>query len=102
TAPAWTALVEALVKEGRAARSGPWMHLAEHKIALSSGEQVLAQKILPVLEEGGFDPPFVRDLAKQFKVSEPQLRMLLLRLMKQGQLFQVVQDLFYPASTVIR
>jgi selenocysteine-specific elongation factor len=99
---AWDALVDELVKQGRAARNGPWIHLPEHRVSLSSGEEVLAQKIMPVLEEGGFDPLFVRDLAKQFRVGEAQLRSLMLRLMKQGQVFQVVPDLFYPAATVIR
>lgn len=100
--PAWQQLVDELVKEGKAARSGPLVHLPERRIAFSPAEQVLVQKALPILTEGGFDPPFVRELAQTLRAPEPQLRSLLLRLMKQGAVFQVVQDLFYPTPTVQR
>jgi selenocysteine-specific elongation factor len=101
-AAAWAALADELVKEGRAARTGPLLHLPEQKVSLSADEQVLAQKVLPMLEDAGFDPPLVRDIASRLRAPEPQLRTLLLRLMKQGRVFQVVQDLFYPASTVVK
>jgi selenocysteine-specific elongation factor len=99
---AWGALADELVKERKLARSGPLVHLPDHKLLLSGAEQVLAQKALPLLEEGGFDPPFVREAAQTLRAPEPQLRTLLMRLAKQGVVFQVVPDLFYPLATVKR
>ena len=99
---AWGALADEMVKQGRAARTGPLFHLPERKLTFAPAEQVLVQKLLPLLDDGHYDPPLVRDLATQLRAPESALRTLLLRLMKQGTVFQVATDLFYPLATVRR
>ncbi|HBF52154.1 MAG TPA: selenocysteine-specific translation factor, partial [Massilia sp.] len=51
--------------------------------------------LLAALEAGRFDPPWVRDLARDFKLEEDAVRALLRKLARAGQLSQVVPDLFY-------
>ena len=94
------ALADALLAAKRLARSGPWWHLAEHSVELGAREQVLAQRILPLLEANAFDPPWVRDLARSLGTGEQEMRVLMLRLMRRGDVFQVVHDLFYARSSV--
>ncbi|WP_374428519.1 selenocysteine-specific translation elongation factor [Ideonella dechloratans] len=96
----WRALLEALLRDGAIASSGAWLHLPGHEVRLSEGERALAERLLPWVEEGGFDPPWVRDLAGRAGVAEEVVRQLLRTLARQGQLFQVVKDLFYAASQV--
>jgi selenocysteine-specific elongation factor len=99
---AWNAAIEELAARGRIALQGPWLRLPSHRTALSAAERVLAQKIVPMLEAAEFDPPWVRDIARQLHVPEADVRSLMLRLVREGLLFQVVHDLFYPSRTVVR
>ncbi len=98
----WLHAVDSLTSSGAVARSGHWLHLPAHAAVLSATEERLAQKLVPQLVNGGFDPPWVRDLAKNNVVSEPVVRQTLASLARRGQAFQVVKDLYYPVSTVER
>ncbi|HEY7673733.1 MAG TPA: selenocysteine-specific translation elongation factor [Burkholderiales bacterium] len=94
------AVVDALVGEAKVSRSGPWLHLPTHSVSLSNAEQQLAERLLPLVEEGRFDPLWVRDLARKAASTEVQVRQLLLRLTRRGEVYQVVKDLFYSKRSV--
>ena len=94
--------LDALVARGALVRSGTWLHLPAHAARLGEAEQKLAQKLLPRLADGGFDPPWVRDLAKDCAASEAMVRQTLASLARRGETFQVVKDLYYPLATVER
>ncbi len=94
--------MEALLARGELARSGPWLHRPAHAAVLSAAEEVLAQKLLPLLLDGGFDPPWVRDMAQASGASEAVVRQTLASMARRGQTFQVVKDLYYPAATIER
>jgi selenocysteine-specific elongation factor len=94
----WKGLLDALLQDGRLAASGAWLHLPNHSVQLSAAETQLAQRLLPALEAGRYDPPWVRDLARDNATGEDAVRQLLRKLARQGQLFQVVKDLFYTAD----
>jgi selenocysteine-specific elongation factor len=98
----WRHAIEALLARGALVRSGTWLHLPDHAARLNEAEQKLAQKLLPRLADGGFDPPWVRDLAKDCAASEPMVRQTLASLARRGEAFQVVKDLYYPLATVER
>ncbi|RIX76456.1 selenocysteine-specific translation elongation factor [Acidovorax cavernicola] len=98
----WRHAIDALLSRAALARSGTWLHLPDHAARLGEAEQKLAQKLLPKLADGGFDPPWVRDLAKDCAVSEPLVRQTLASLARRGEAFQVVKDLYYPLATVER
>ena len=97
---AFAALTDALLAAGTLQRSGPWLHLPTHAIALTREEDVLYQRILPWLAEAAFDPPWVRDLARMSGKDEASMRRLLQKLACQGKLYQVVRDLFYLPESV--
>ena len=69
---------------------------------LSATEERLAQKLMPRLADGAFDPPWVRDLAKDCGASDAVVRQTLASLARRGLTFQVVKDLYYPAATIER
>ncbi|KVN41665.1 translation elongation factor [Burkholderia pyrrocinia] len=96
----WRALVDALVEGGDAARSGPWLHLPSHTVNLDAREEALAQALLPMIRAGRFDPPWVRDLAREAGAAEDAVRALLRKLARRGDVHQVVRDLFYHADVV--
>lgn len=98
----WRHALDELVARGTLVRSGTWLHLPDHAARLDEAEQKLAQKLLPRLADGGFDPPWVRDLAKDCAASEAMVRQTLASLARRGEAFQVVKDLYYPLATVER
>lgn len=98
--PLWLALRDQLLERGELVRNGPWLHRPGHGVALSDAEQVLAERILPLLHEGAFDPPWVRDLSARLGVPEDQVRQLLRKLLRKGQVLQVVRDLFYHIDRI--
>jgi selenocysteine-specific elongation factor len=101
-APAFAALTEKLLVAGALQRSGPWLHLPTHRIALTAEEEALFQRIRPWLAEAPIDPPWVRDLARMSGRDEVLMRRLLQKLARQGKLYQVVRDLFYLPEAVAR
>ncbi|MCS4293638.1 selenocysteine-specific elongation factor [Comamonas sp. BIGb0152] len=93
----YNGLVDALLAAEQITSSGAWLHLPGHKIQLSEAEQALAQRLLPAITDARFDPPWVRDLARDHGAAEELVRQLLKKLSRQGLVFQVVKDLFYAA-----
>lgn len=98
----WPALRDDLVAGKRLVRNGPWLHLPGHEASLSVEETQLLERLLPAIHEGAFDPPWVRDLARDFNQPEDEVRQLLRKVVRRGQLYQVVRDLFYHRDQVAR
>ncbi|WP_244816501.1 selenocysteine-specific translation elongation factor [Caballeronia sp. Lep1P3] len=96
----WRALVDDAVASGRVARKGPWLHLPSHSVALDAREEALAGAVLASIERGRFEPPWVRDLAKTHGALEDDMRRLLRKLARRGDVFQVVRDLFYSRAAI--
>ena len=96
----WRALISDACASGAVVRSGPWLHLPDHTVTLDDAEQALALQVLPVIGLGGFNPPWVRDLAASLGVPEERVRLLMRKLARQGEVFQVVRDLFYHRDAI--
>jgi selenocysteine-specific elongation factor len=99
-APLWKALLAALESERQLLANGPWLHLPEHRVVLSADEQSLLGRLQPLIAAGGFDPPWVRELAAAVHEPESQVRAVLRRHLAQGGVFQVVHDLFYDRERI--
>ena len=93
--PLWQAVVERLLQEGRAVRNGPWLHRPRHAATLAGPEAELAASILPLILAGAYDPPWVRDIARILGEPEERVRQLMRKLLRRGNVAQVVKDLFY-------
>jgi selenocysteine-specific elongation factor len=100
--PLWRELLADLMRTGRVVQRGAFVHLPEHGVRLSAGEERIAQKVAVPLQQAGFEGAWVRDLARDARESEALMRTTLSRLAQRGELHQVVKDLFYPPSTIHR
>ncbi len=98
--PVYLALLEQALAAGKIEASGPWLHLPGHRVRLSEEEEALKARLWPLLESARFNPPWVRDLAGALDIEEDQVRHLLRKLSRIGELQQVVKDLFYPDATI--
>jgi selenocysteine-specific elongation factor len=95
-------LLDELLASGAMAASGPWLHLPDHQVRLSEDDETLWQQLQPLFEQAGFDPPWVRDLAKATGHDEAAVRLLLRKMARLGLLHQIVRDLFYTETLVRR
>jgi selenocysteine-specific elongation factor len=96
----WRVLIDALLEERVIVRSAPWLHMPEHTVMLSEQDRGLAHTLQPLIAAGRFDPPWVRALAESAREPEQRVRQVLRKLVMQGSVYQVVQDLFYDAGCV--
>ena len=96
----WRAVIDELVQSQAIRRSGHWLHLPEHRISLSEREQQLAQNLRSVIAAGRFNPPWVRDLAVTVRAPDEEVRLVLRKCVVQGELYQIVPDLFYHRDRV--
>ncbi|WP_448092804.1 selenocysteine-specific translation elongation factor [Pseudomonas lini] len=100
--PTFISLLDELLASGAIVTSGPWLHLPDHQVRLSEDDETLWQQLQPLFEQAGFDPPWVRDLAKATGHEEAAVRLLLRKMARLGLLHQIVRDLFYTDTLVRR
>jgi len=96
----WRTLLAGLVAEGVLLANGPWLHLPEHRAKLSADDAALLRRLQPLIAAGGFDPPWVRDLAAAVREPEERVRTVLRKQLMQGGVYQVVRDLFYDCERI--
>ncbi|APC19086.1 selenocysteine-specific translation elongation factor [Pseudomonas frederiksbergensis] len=98
--PTFISQLDELLSSGAIVASGPWLHLPEHQVRLSEEDEALWQRLQPLFEQAGYDPPWVRNLASAVGCDEAAVRLLLRKLARSGRVHQVVRDLFYADATV--
>jgi selenocysteine-specific elongation factor len=96
--PTFIRLLDDLLASGAIAASGPWLHLPDHQVRLSEEDETLWQRLQPLFDQAGFDPPWVRQLGHD----EATVRLLLRKMARLGLLHQVVRDLFYTDAMIRR
>jgi selenocysteine-specific elongation factor len=96
----WRALIDELARERLLLRNGAWLRLPQHAVSLSTEEQTLLCRLQPLIAAGGFDPPWVRELAAALHEPEERVRAVLRKQVAQGGLYQVVRDLFYDRERI--
>ena len=96
----YKAVLAQLQQERRLFVRGAWLHLPEHQATLSMTDQALAGKLRPLILARRFDPPWVRDLAATVHEREERVRAVLRKLVSQGDVYQVVRDLYYDRDSI--
>jgi selenocysteine-specific elongation factor len=97
----FASLLDELREAGVITSTGPWLHLPDHQVRLNTEDESLWLQMQPLFENAGFDPPWVRDVAKMLGQDDAVVRLLLRKLARLGLMHQVVRDLFV-SDTVLR
>lgn len=100
--PVFSALLDELLSDRQIAQNGPWLHLPEHKVELTSAEGQLWLRILPLLQSELFQPPRVREIAHDLLVAEASVRMLLRRVARAGEIYLVAHDHYFTKVAVVK
>jgi selenocysteine-specific elongation factor len=97
---AFAAVVEELRAEGLLVRRGAFLALPAHKAELGREQRVRWERISPLLVDRRFDPPRVRDIARETGIPESEVRQLLKTVARVGDVALVAHDHFFTTQAV--
>ncbi len=100
SADAFAELIEEQLGAGRLVRRGAFVGDPSHKAELGSAERLRWEKIKPLLMEQRFEPPRVRDIARTTKIPEAEVRTVLRRVARVGEITLVAHDHFFLTDAV--
>jgi selenocysteine-specific elongation factor len=93
-------LIDELLHENQLVRRGAFLALPAHKADLGKEERVRWERIKPLLMNDCFDPPRVRDIARDTSIPEGEVRNLMKRVARVGEVTLVAHDHFFLTDTV--
>jgi selenocysteine-specific elongation factor len=99
-AEAVSVLLDGLLAAQRLVRRGAFLALPAHKAELARDERVRWERIKPLLMEARYDPPRVRDIARGTGIAEGEVRALLKRVARVGEVTLVAHDHFFLTEAV--
>jgi selenocysteine-specific elongation factor len=99
-ADAFQGLARELADERKLEIGGAGLRLPGHDATSNPEDQKLWQLVLPALQQGGFAPPPVAELAAALKLKEATLKDFLHRKSRGGEVLRVPPDRFYPRTTL--
>jgi len=97
---AFQALLRELADERKIDIAGNLVRQPGHDATSNPEDQRMWQLVLPALQQGGFAPPPVAELATALKMKETALKDFLHRKSRGGEVLRVPPDRFYPRATL--
>ncbi len=95
-----TAVIAALVRDGKILRDGTSLRLPSHEASLSPRDQALWDKLEQYVTAAELKPPVVTELASQLGLQKEPLVAFLSRSVGRGQLVRVAPNRFYHPKAV--
>jgi selenocysteine-specific elongation factor len=97
---AFGAAIDELLGEAGLVRRGAFLALPTHKAELGREQRVRWERIQPLLIDRKFDPPRVRDVARETGIPEVEVRNLLRTVARVGDVTLVALDHFFVTTAV--
>ena len=98
--PAVAAALDALIADGAVARFGQLVHLAGHTVTLGLDEEDLWHEIAQVLRPAALDPPRLSAIAERLRLTEEEIKPLLEKLARMGELRRASKVYFILPAVV--
>ena len=99
-ADALAEIVDELLHEGLLVRRGAFLALPAHKAELARDERLRWEGIKPLLMDQPFEPPRVRDIARATGIAETDVRGVLKKVARIGEVTLVAHDHFFLTDAV--
>ena len=99
-AEALAGIVDELLAEGLLVRRGAFLAAPAHKAELARDERVRWEGIKPLLMDKPFEPPRVRDIARATGIAEVEVRGMLRKVARIGEVTLVAHDHFFLTEAV--
>jgi selenocysteine-specific elongation factor len=100
-APAFSAILQGLAKQGEVALDGAWIRLPKHEVKLTPADEKTWGRVRTLLSgTERFRPPRTRDIAGILSAAEPEVRRLLKLVGRIGKVDEIAHDHFFLRGTV--
>jgi selenocysteine-specific elongation factor len=99
-ADALAEIVGELLQEGLLVRRGAFLAAPAHKAELARDERLRWEGIKPLLMDRPFEPPRVRDIARATGIAEAEVRSVLKKVARIGEVTLVAHDHFFLTDAV--
>jgi selenocysteine-specific elongation factor len=99
-AEAFGDVVDELLAEQALVRRGAFLALPSHRAELGRDQRQRWERIKPLLVDRRFEPPRVRDIARETGIAETEVRSLLRTVARVGEVALVAHDHFFVTSAV--
>ena len=99
-ADVFAAVIDELLQEALLARRGAFLALPSHTAELAKDQRVRWERVRPLLQDRKFEPPRVRDIARETGIAEIEVRHLLKTVARVGDVMLVAQDHFFLTTAV--
>ena len=93
-------LIDELLEHSSLQRRGAFLALPTHTAAVGKDQRARWERIKPLLDDRKFDPPRVRDIARETGIPEVEVRHLLKTVARTGEVAQVAHDHFFLTTAV--
>ena len=93
-------LIDELLDQSSLQRRGAFLALPTHTATLGKDQRARWERIRPLLDDRKFDPPRVRDIARDTGIPEVEVRHLLKTVARTGDVAQVAHDHFFLTTAV--
>jgi selenocysteine-specific elongation factor len=97
---AFGAVIDELLADAGLVRRGAFLALPSHKAELGKEQRVRWERIKPLLIDRRFDPPRVRDVARETGIPEVEVRNLLRTVARMGDVTLVALDHYFLTTVV--
>jgi selenocysteine-specific elongation factor len=99
-ADAFGAVLDELLADGALVRRGAFLALPSHKAELGKDQRIRWERVKPLLVDRKFEPPRVRDIARETGIPEVEVRNLLRTVARVGEVTLVALDHFFLTTSV--
>ena len=99
-ADVFSAVIDELLQEALLARRGAFLALPSHTAELAKDQRVRWERVKSLLQDRKFEPPRVRDIARETGIAEIEVRHLLKTVARVGDVMLVAQDHFFLTTAV--
>jgi selenocysteine-specific elongation factor len=93
-------VLERMIKRGRLAAEGDAVRLPGHEASLAADQTALREAVLKAYVDGGATPPNLKDVLEPLGVSPKQSTDTFRRLLDEGQLVRVKEEMFFHAPAL--
>jgi selenocysteine-specific elongation factor len=102
SAATFGALIDAQKQAGHLAQTGAWLHLPEHRVAVSPEDRRRFDNAVTLMRQApeSNNPPRIRDLARELGEDEAALRTTFIRFASLGEVYRVAHDHYFLPEVV--
>jgi selenocysteine-specific elongation factor len=93
-------VINQMIKNKQIVQEENTVRLVSHRVSLGQDQADVRQKILKMYQEGGLQPPYFREVAKQLDADPKRTKEVLMLLVEEGQIIKTKEDLYFHAKAV--